>query len=114
MDFFSRALRMSEMRYFAIAKMKKNNRRRGGGRLGILGGLGGRSVTLTVIVAVAAISALFLKLKARGPKIKKQNSELGKDSGGMMMINNCKITRSQDQGRPTVLAGGMSIIRGVP
>ena len=56
-------------------------------RLGSLGGLGGRSVTLTVIVAVAAISALFLKLKARGPK-KKQNSELGKDSGGMMMINN--------------------------
>jgi len=73
-------------------------------------------VTLTVKVAVAAISALFLKIKKSARTQKNvTNSELGKDSGGMMMINNCKITRSQDQGRPTtVLAGGMSITRGVP
>ena len=51
-----------------------------------------------------------LEVKSARTKNKKQNSELGKDSGGMMMINNCKITR----GRPTVLAGGMSITRGVP
>lgn len=51
-------------------------------------------MTLTVKVAVVAISALFLKVKksARTQKKTVTNSELGKDSGGMMMINNCKIT----------------------
>jgi len=82
-------------------------------------------VTLTVIVAVAAILTDLTALRPYGSVLENvksareadqknvTNSELGKDSGGMMLINNCKITclrmvSRRQRRRPTVLAGGMS------